>query len=173
MNPVDIRPEGANARREPGAGAPVSRPPLAPAKGGLAPWAERRCRALIQARLAEDICLDELAAEAGLSLFHFARMFKQSVGMPPRVYLTRLRLEKACELLRQTELSVTDVAQEVGYSSSQVLARVFIKHRGVSPSAYRRAMRGDGDPPGSDEHLRAAESAAARAKDNASAGNLL
>lgn len=115
--------------------------PLASARGGLAPWAERRCLELMRARLSEDISLDELAAEAQLSTFHFARMFKQSVGMPPRVYLTRLRLEKACELLEMTDLPVTEIAHEVGYSSNQVLARVFLKHRHVSPTDYRRAVR--------------------------------
>lgn len=115
--------------------------PFAPARGGLAPWAERRCLELIRARLSEDISLDELAAEAGLSTFHFARMFKQSLGVPPRVYLTRLRVEKACELLEQTDLPVVEIAQEVGYSSNQVLARVFLKHMRLSPSDYRRAVR--------------------------------
>ncbi|QEE43208.1 helix-turn-helix transcriptional regulator (plasmid) [Rhizobium sp. WL3] len=112
--------------------------PLATAKGGLAPWAQRRCLELMRAQLSEDISLDELAAEARLSPFHFARMFKHSLGVPPRVYLTRLRIEKACELLEQTDLAVTQIAQEVGYSSNQVLARVFMKHRGLSPSDYRR-----------------------------------
>jgi AraC family transcriptional regulator len=115
---------------------------LAAARGGLAPWAERRCLELMRARLSEDISLDELAAEAQLSPFHFARMFKQSVGVPPRIYLTRLRVEKACELLEQTDLSVTEIAFEVGYSSNQVLARVFLKHMRLSPSDYRRAARG-------------------------------
>ncbi|RCS24215.1 AraC family transcriptional regulator [Phyllobacterium salinisoli] len=115
--------------------------PLVPARGGLAPWAERRCLEFMHARLSEDISLDELAAEARLSPFHFARMFKQSVGVPPRVYLTRLRMEKACELLAQTDLPVTEIAQEVGYSSNQVLARIFIKHQRMSPSDYRRAVR--------------------------------
>jgi AraC family transcriptional regulator len=114
---------------------------LAPARGGLAPWAERRCLELMRARLSEDISLDELAAEAQLSPFHFARMFKQSVGVPPRVYLTRLRVEKACELLEHTDLPVTEIALEVGYSSNQVLARVFLKHMRLSPSDYRRSVR--------------------------------
>jgi AraC family transcriptional regulator len=115
--------------------------PFTPTKGGLAPWAQRRCLELIRARLSEDISLDELAAEAQLSPFHFARMFKQSVGVPPRVYLTRLRVERACELLEMTDLPVTEIAHEVGYSSNQVLARVFVKHRHMSPSDYRRAVR--------------------------------
>lgn len=115
--------------------------PFAPARGGLAPWAERRCLELMQARLSDDISLDDLAAEARLSPFHFARMFKQSVGVPPRVHLTRLRVEKACELLELTDLPVTEIALEVGYSSNQVLARVFVKHRRMSPSNYRRTVR--------------------------------
>ncbi|WP_274425206.1 AraC family transcriptional regulator [Chelativorans sp. YIM 93263] len=115
--------------------------PFAQVKGGLAPWAERRSVELLRARFSEDISLDELAAEARLSPFHFARMFKQSLGVPPRVYLTRLRVERACELLETTELPVTEIAQEVGYSSNQVLARVFIKHQHMSPTDYRRAVR--------------------------------
>jgi AraC family transcriptional regulator len=115
--------------------------PLEGTTNGLAPWAERRCLELMRAHLSEDISLDELAAEARLSPFHFARMFKQSVGVPPRVYLTRLRMEKACELLEMTDLPITHIAQEVGYSSNQVLARVFVKHRYMSPTDYRRAVR--------------------------------
>jgi AraC family transcriptional regulator len=114
--------------------------PFAAAKGGLAPGVERRCRELMRARMAEDISLDELAAEAQLSPYHFARMFKQSVGVPPRVYLTQLRMEKACELLQQTELPITEIALEVGYSSNQVLARVFTKHQHMTPTEYRRAI---------------------------------
>jgi AraC family transcriptional regulator len=115
--------------------------PFAPARGGLAPWAERRSLELLRSRLSEDISLDELAAEVQLSTFHFARMFKQSVGVPPRIYLTRLRVEKACELLEQTDLPITAIALEVGYSSNQVLARGFLKHMHLSPSDYRRAVR--------------------------------
>lgn len=108
-------------------------------KEGLAPWAERRCIEFMRARLSEDICLDELAAEAKLSPFYFARMFKQSVGVPPLVYLTQLRMEKACTLLEKTGLSVTEIAIEVGYSSSQSFARTFLRHQKTTPSEYRRA----------------------------------
>ncbi|MFN3314979.1 MAG: helix-turn-helix domain-containing protein, partial [Hyphomonas sp.] len=67
--------------------------------------------------------------------------FKQSVGVPPRVYLTQLRIEKACELLEHANMSITEIAQEVGYSSNQVLARTFLKHRYMSPTDYRRTVR--------------------------------
>jgi AraC family transcriptional regulator len=113
---------------------------LAPTKGGLAPWAERRCLEFMHAHLAEDIGLEDLAVEAQLSQFHFARMFRQSVGVPPRVYLTRLRMEKACELLETTDLPITEIAFEVGYASNQAFARVFLKERKMTPSAFRRTV---------------------------------
>jgi AraC family transcriptional regulator len=115
---------------------------LAPVKGGLAPWVQRRCSDFMRGRLSEDISLEDLAAEAQLSPFHFARMFKQSVGVPPRVYLTRLRMEKACELLEKTDLPITEIAFEVGYSSNQAFARVFLKERNMTPTAYRQAVSG-------------------------------
>jgi AraC family transcriptional regulator len=119
----------------------LSGSPLATVNGGLAPLAKRRSIEAMRTRMAEDLCLDKLAAESGLSVFHFARMFKQSLGVPPRVYLTQLRMEKAIELLQSTELSITEIAQEVGYSSSQVLARIFLKHYHRSPTDYRRVVR--------------------------------
>lgn len=111
-------------------------------KGGLSPWVKRHCQEYMRARLSDDISLDELAAEAQLSPYHFARMFKQSVGVTPRVYLTQLRMEKACQLLAVTDLALTEIAFNVGYSSSQVLSRVFFKYLHKSPSEYRRAVRG-------------------------------
>lgn len=120
----------------------LHRTPFAPATGGLTPWAKQHCIGIMRMRLSEDISLVELAAEVKLSPFHFARMFKQSVGVPPRIFLTQLRVERACELLRLSHLSVTEIALDVGYSSSQVLARVFLKHRHTTPTEYRREHRG-------------------------------
>lgn len=111
------------------------------AKGGLSPWIKRRCRELIRSRLSKGISLAELAAEARLSPFHFSRAFKYSFGVPPRVYLTQLRIEKACELLALTDLPVMEIALNIGYSSSQALTRVFAKYLQMTPSAYRLANR--------------------------------
>jgi AraC family transcriptional regulator len=119
----------------------LSGTPFRPARGGLSQWAKRRSIELMHARLSEDLGLDELAAEVRLSPYHFSRMFKHSMGAPPRVYLTRLRIAKACELLQATDLSVTEIALEVGYASNQALARVFLKHRSMSPTDFRRAVR--------------------------------
>lgn len=110
-------------------------------KGGLSPQIKRRCRELMGARLSEDISLAELATEARLSPFHFSRMFKYSFGVPPRVYLTQMRIEKACKLLVLTDLPITDIALNIGYSSSQALSRVFSKYLQMSPSVYRQASR--------------------------------
>jgi AraC family transcriptional regulator len=114
--------------------------PVAVPRGGLAPWAQRRCVDMIRSRLADDLSLEELAAEVGLSPFHFSRMFKESIGVPPRAFVVRLRIERACALLEETALPVTMIAQDVGYSSSQVLARVFLKYKRMTPSAYRLAL---------------------------------
>ncbi|WP_353622819.1 AraC family transcriptional regulator [Aliirhizobium terrae] len=117
--------------------------PIKVGRGGLAPWAKHRCVDMMKARLAEDISLDDLANETRLSPFHFARMFKQTVGMPPQAYLTQLRIERACELLELTEVPISTIATKVGYSSEKVLARVFRRHRGSTLSDYRRAFRGE------------------------------
>lgn len=115
--------------------------PIQSERGGLPSWAERRIVELLRTRLGDDISLEDLANEARLSTFHFSRMFQRSFGVPPRAYLAQVRVEKACELLEYTELPITEIALEVGYSSSQVLARVFMRQKGVSASEYRKAVR--------------------------------
>lgn len=115
--------------------------PKAVMKGGLAPWQVRRTTEVLRGELADNVSLNRLAGEVGLSAFHFARAFKQSTGLPPHRYRTRLRLEKACLLLETTDDAVTDIALQVGYESSQALARIFAKELGVTPSAWRRERR--------------------------------
>jgi AraC family transcriptional regulator len=107
-------------------------------KGGLAQWQERRCCEYLRGHLAEDVSLAELAAIANLSTFHFARMFKQTTGLPPHAYQRRLRAERAQELLLATDLSIGDIAAAVGYETPQAFARMFRAEIGASPSDWRR-----------------------------------
>jgi AraC family transcriptional regulator len=109
------------------------------ARGGLAPHVLRRVRERMMADLTEDIGLEELAQLAGLSPFHFVRVFKQSTGLPPQAWRQQARLDAAKGLLESTSLPVTEIALHVGYESSQALARAFRCRIGTSPTAYRRA----------------------------------
>jgi AraC-like DNA-binding protein len=110
-------------------------------RGGLAGWQVRRTTDFIHAHLDKNIGLSELAAIAGLSPFHFARAFKQSVGDPPHRYQTRRRIERACELLASGDAPIIDVAAAVGYEAPQTLTRLFRREMGVTPSEYRRDIR--------------------------------
>lgn len=107
-------------------------------RSGLAPWQQKRAIELLQSRYAESLSITELAAEARLSPFHFIRSFKNSVGVPPHQYLTKIRLERACVLLETTNLSITDVALEIGYDAPGHFASLFRRHYGLTPTAYRR-----------------------------------
>lgn len=105
---------------------------------GLAAWQLRRVAQYLQDHLAENVPLAQLAASVGLSSGHFARAFKQATGMPPHQYQVALRIERAKAMLRSTALSVTEIAQGVGYGSPQALARIFAREVGMTPSAWRR-----------------------------------
>lgn len=88
--------------------------------------------------LAEEFSLDRLAAQAGLSKFHFQRLFKAATGVTPSCYQIDLRMEEARRLLRETRMSVLDVALEVGYTNPSHFAQLFRRETGLSPSDYRR-----------------------------------
>ena len=67
--------------------------------------------------VAEDLSLDRLAAQAGLSKFHFHRLFKSAIGVSPARYHINLRMNVARQLLRETKQSVVDVSLDVGYTN--------------------------------------------------------
>jgi AraC family transcriptional regulator len=87
---------------------------------------------------AEEFSLDRLAAQAGLSRFHFQRLFKAATGVAPSRYHIDLRINEARRLLRETKMSVIDVALEVGYTNPSHFAQLFRRETGLSPSDYRR-----------------------------------
>lgn len=110
-------------------------------RGGLAPGALRRVRDHIEDRLAEKIELRELAAIAGLSECHFARAFKQSLGLPPHRYLILRRIAAAAELIKNTDQLLTDVSLRVGFCDQSHFTRVFARTTGETPSAFRHRHR--------------------------------
>lgn len=82
--------------------------------------------------------LDSLSSDVGLSRAAFARRFKSLVGQPMFDYLTQLRMQRACQLLAETELPLYEVANRAGYESEPSFVRTFRKRLGATPTAYRK-----------------------------------
>ena len=109
-----------------------------PARYALAP---RRLAAVIddiEARFAEPVSLDELAAVGRLSRFHFARAFAQATGLAPHAFLMRRRLQEAKRLLRETDLGLAAIARACGYAHASHFSNSFRRAEGCSPGTYRR-----------------------------------
>jgi AraC-like DNA-binding protein len=107
----------------------------------------RRARDLTDRDFARALTLDRLAAAAHLSRFHFARAFAAVYGETPMAYLTRRRVERAKDLLRAANLTVTEVCLLVGLPSLGSFSSRFRELVGVSPSQYRRSACRSGGPP--------------------------
>lgn len=97
-----------------------------------------RALTLMHERPGSSWSVPQLARRAGLSRATFARRFQARVGVSPGVYLTRWRVEVAAQLLRETTLSLAEVADRVGYASEFAFSRVFRRHKGAPPGRYRR-----------------------------------
>ena len=110
-------------------------------RGGMTPRALRRVRDHIDDHLAQNISLETLAEVAGLSRCHFARAFKQSVGIAPHAFVMQRRLERAELLLAETDLSLCQVALDSGFSDQSHFSSCFRKQFGVSPRSFRRSRR--------------------------------
>ena len=106
--------------------------------GGLSPARTQRIYEYISSNLDRNISIEELAEMAGLSVHHFARAFKQTVGMPPHCYILQRRIEQAQQMLRTTKLPLSDIALSLGFSDQSHLARHFRRMTGVPPSAVRQ-----------------------------------
>lgn len=92
----------------------------------------------IDGHLDEDFDLEQLAAQARLSKFHFHRLFKAATGMSPGKYQLNARLKEARRRLRETKQSVVAVALDLGFSGPSHFAQVFRRETGLTPSDYRR-----------------------------------
>ncbi|RON52714.1 helix-turn-helix domain-containing protein [Pseudomonas frederiksbergensis] len=92
----------------------------------------------MEASLAEAFHLGDLAQEAGMSEYHFSRLFKRATGHSPSQYFIKLRMTKAKQLLVETGMSIIDIGLDVGYSSASHFSQVFKREVGVPPSHYRQ-----------------------------------
>ena len=106
----------------------------------------RRARDLADRRFAEPLDLDALAAAAAVSKYHFSRCFAAAYGETPMRYLTRRRIERAQDLLRAVNLTVTEVCMLVGYSSLGSFSARFRELVGESPTSYRDRWVRSGGP---------------------------
>jgi AraC-like DNA-binding protein len=117
---------------------PISRP----VPGGLAPWQARRAREILCANLDGSVSLKEIAVECGLSVSHFSRAFRVTMGEAPHRWLLGQRLDRAKSLLPNAQLSLSDVALASGFADQSHFTRVFSREVGTSPGAWRRCVKG-------------------------------
>ena len=94
----------------------------------------------ISERLADEISVESLASLVGLSPFHFSRVFKQTTGLSPLQFVTRERITRAQQMMRESKRSLIEIALEVGYTSPSAFAQVFRRVVGVTPTEFRSAL---------------------------------
>ncbi|KAB2920375.1 MAG: helix-turn-helix transcriptional regulator [Hyphomicrobiaceae bacterium] len=105
----------------------------------IAPSKLKRAEDFIQANIESDMSLQDIADAAGMSLFHFAKAFKQATGRTPHQYVIEQRVRQARALLHDTSLSIGQVASAVGFSHSHFTA-VFARHMGMTPRKFRDVL---------------------------------
>jgi AraC family transcriptional regulator len=101
----------------------------------------RRCIEHIHRNIDQPLPLAHLAIMAGMSKFHFAKSFRQALGIPPHQYLVQARMETARRLLGDEVMSLAEIASRVGYSDTGQFCSQFRKRVGLSPAQYRRHAR--------------------------------
>ena len=106
----------------------------------------RRARDRIDRDYAEPMSIPVLAAQAGYSREHFIRAFRAAYGETPGRYRTRRRVERACDLLRSANLTVTEICLHVGFTSLGTFSARFAEIMGMTPTAYREEAARRGGP---------------------------
>ena len=115
-----------------------TRPQLPIYDGGLPQRQLLQVLDYIDVHLGGEIKLADLAQLVDMSQFHFGRLFKQSLGVSPYQYLLQQRVERAKQLLKQTDKFITDIAFDCGFNSHSHLTKQFRQLTGMTPKAYRR-----------------------------------
>ena len=117
----------------------IEKPVFREYAGGLSRSKLERVKEYIRDRLTENITLQEISNEVGLSRCYFAQMFKQSTGIAPYQYVIQQRVERAKQLLKQ-DLPLAEIALECGFSDQSALSRTFGKCVGTTPKDYRQQL---------------------------------
>jgi AraC family transcriptional regulator len=113
------------------------RPPAGACPSGLSKPKLRRTTAYIEAHLAHELSVTELAAVAQTSPAYFTRLFRQATGQTPHQYVIMCRMERAKRLLRETEWPIIDIGHDVGFTDQSYFTAVFRKYVTTTPNAYR------------------------------------
>jgi AraC family transcriptional regulator len=121
-------------RRHSTGSEPIEREP----RGGITRPQAKRVLEYVESNLSHEVTLRELAATAGLSPHHFARMFKQTIGVPPHRYVMQRRVERAKAMLRSTGASLVDVGLFIGFCGQSHFTTTFHRLVGVTPAEFRR-----------------------------------
>jgi AraC family transcriptional regulator len=107
-------------------------------RGGLAPWQLHRATDMLKANLDGQIALSQVARECKLSVSHFVRAFKQTIGEPPYRWLLQQRIDAAKELLLHSELPMVEIALKCGFADQACFIRAFRKLLDTTPGEWRR-----------------------------------
>ncbi|HQR34236.1 MAG TPA: helix-turn-helix transcriptional regulator [Blastocatellia bacterium] len=108
-------------------------------RAGLVDRRLRRAIEFMHDNCGKELSLAEIAAAAYLSEFHFARLFKKITGVTPHAYLAAMRIERARQLLAESDLPIVEVGATVGYASQSHFTKVFREATGMTPHAFRQA----------------------------------
>ena len=116
----------------------LTRLPILPLSTAKVRTELQRAMAFIQDNLASDLSLDTIAREAGLSSYHFARLFAEAFGVAPHQYVIQARIERAKTLITQSRLPLGEAAHSVGFSDQSHFTRHFKRLVGVTPRVFAR-----------------------------------
>ena len=119
----------------------VLTPKCSETSGALPSYKLHRALDFVEAHLADEVGVDDIARAASMSTYHFARAFKRSIGSPPHQYVIQRRIERAKELLRLSDAPIMEIAMSVGFATQNHFTTVFGRVCGATPKQYRDSIK--------------------------------
>ena len=115
-------------------------------KKELAPGIVETAIKLMQDNIQKTITLNEMASFSRLSVTHFSSLFRKKTGHPPIEYFNHLKIQKACQYLSFTNMTIKELAFNIGVEDQYYFSRMFTRLMGMSPSEYRKRITGNSQP---------------------------